>query len=331
VCKYAHPGQIEQALIEICTKSSGEAVKISGLKIDGVFPSTSCAPETFDVTAGGGARLEMTNDQVIGPVIPEALIGCQSGVGIQVGREIASQAASAALMDDEISEYGKNGITVDGPGSSATVKGGTVTSQPSPYTANNGIQISRGAKGSISATEISGNECNVSVCGPDGLKNEQAAGVLLYEAGSGTTVTKAKITKNDIGIYHSSEVETTTPQATLNSNELLENRYMGILLDQGYVSMNKNKITGPGDVGIELIQYAGQAFGVKGKGSEDTVSGMSSYAVFGNSDLNAGDQFGSFTIAHSQISGNPLGANVEESVSTNNPSKLKIITSASDS
>jgi hypothetical protein len=330
-CKFAHPGQVEQALIEICTKSSGEAVKISGLKIDGVFPSESCAPETYDVTAGGGAKLQMTNDQVIGPVIPEALIGCQSGVGIQVGRKAAGQAASATLTDDQISEYGKNGVTVDGPGSLATIKGGTVTNQPSPYTANNGIQISRGAKGSINGTEISGNECNAAVCGPDGLKNEQAAGVLLYEAGSGTAVTKAKITKNDIGIYHSSEVETTSPQATLNSDELLENRYIGILLDQGYASMNKDTITGPGDVGIELIQYAGQAFGVKGKGNEDTVSGMSSYAVFGNSDLNAGDQFGSFTIAKSAISGNPSGADLEESVSTNNPTKLRIITNSSDS
>ena len=160
--------------------------------------------------------------------------------------------------------------------------------------------------------------------------------MLLFESGSGSSVNKAKLVKNDIGVYHSSETETTSPQATINSNEFLENRYESVVLDQGYALVNKNTITGPGNVGIQLIQYDNpaaeevQAFGPKGKGTEDTITKMSGYAVEGHSDNEPGDQFGSFTITNSAISGNPPGASVSESVFSNNPSKLKIITTSTD-
>jgi hypothetical protein len=57
---------------------------------------------------------------------------------------------------------------------------------------------------------------------------------------------------------------------------------------------------------------------------------MSVHAVEGLSDLQPADQFGSFKITLSQISNNPTGASVSESVFTNNPSKLPIITTGSD-
>jgi hypothetical protein len=117
---------------------------------------------------------------------------------------------------------------------------------------------------------------------------------------------------------------------TITSDKLVEDRYEGVQLDQGYAAINKDTITGPANIGIQLIQYEGQAFGPRGTGNEDTVSSMKSYAVEGLSDKAAGDQFGSFKITNSTISNNPSGATVAGSVFTNNPTKLPIITTATD-
>jgi nitrous oxidase accessory protein NosD len=318
----------ETALVNICGTGT---VKITGLSIEGNFPITGCGDETYDVIAGGNAKLVMSAATVVGPEVPSGLKGCQTGVAIQVGRHFTGQVATATITNTSVSEYNKNGITVDNVGSAATIKGGSVTNIPSPIIATNGIQISRGAVGKVIETAISGNECNAGSCGP-GAIFEQATGVLFYEAGSGSSVAKANLSKNDIGVYHSSKEETTKPQVGINSNTLSENRYEGVVLDQGYAVVNKNTITGPANVGIMLLQYAGgepQAFGPRGKGSEDTISGMTVHAVEGLSDNEPGDQFGSFTITKSAISGNPAPT-VAGSVFTNNPEKLKIITTASD-
>jgi hypothetical protein len=84
-------------------------------------------------------------------------------------------------------------------------------------------------------------------------------------------------------------------------------------------------------VGIWLLQYEGQQFGPRGKGTSDTIEGQSRYAIEGLSDNEQADEYGSFTITKSKISGNPPGAGVMESVFTNNPSKLAIITNQTDS
>jgi hypothetical protein len=100
------------------------------------------------------------------------------------------------------------------------------------------------------------------------------------------------------------------------------------VLDQGVGTVNKNTING-GNVGIQLIQYAGQAFGPKGTGSGDTITGAKQFAVEGLSDKLPADEFGTFTITKSKISGNP-GPTPAESVYTNNPKRLQIITTPSD-
>lgn len=113
-------------------------------------------------------------------------------------------------------------------------------------------------------------------------------------------------------------------------------RYAAVMLGQGYALVNKDKMSG-GAVGVLLLQFEGaqewpvaQEFGPRGKGSEDTITGMSKYAIEGLSDNLSNDQFGSFTITNSTIGGNP-GATAAGSVFTNNPAKLKIVTTASDS
>jgi len=198
-----------------------------------------------------------------------------------------------------------------------------------PEIAQNGIQVSYGSKGTIAKSTITGNECNASSCGENSLFDYQSTGVLFYLEGKGSNVTNSTISGNDIGAYQAAATEEGTPQATISGNIMENDRYETVVLDQGYAAVNKNKMIN-GNVGIQLIQYKEQTIGPRGIGSEDTIEGMKKFAVEGLSDKEPADQFGSFTVNKSKISGNPLGAKMEESVFTNNPTRLKIFTNKSD-
>jgi hypothetical protein len=246
---------------------------------------------------------------------------------VQVGHNRNSQVGAANLTNDLIEGYQKNGITIDGPGSKATVTKTTVSTLPTPELAQNGIQVSSGAFAKIASSTIKGNECNLAtVCGENGLTQTQSTGVLLIEAAKGTNVIKSVIDENDIGVYNFAATEENKPQVTISGNTLESDRFEGVELDQGFAAVNKNTIS-KGNVGIQLIQYEGQTFGPRGTGVEDTIEAMNDFAIEGLSDNKPGDQFGSFTVSKSKISGNP-GATPATSVSTNNPTKLKIFLGA---
>ena len=258
-----------------------------------------------------------------------------------MSRQYTGQIATATLTNDQISGYQKNGITVDNTGSKATIKKVVVTGAGPASTAQNGIQISRGAVAKISEATITKNECNVvevPSCGNGSYLEleEDAAGVLFYQEGAGTSVEKSTISENDLGVSHIAQTETTKPQVRITGDVMEGDRYAAVMLGQGYAAVNKDAMSG-GAVGVLLLQFEGaqewppaQEFGPKGKGSDDTIAGMSKDAIEGLSDNLSDDQFGSFTITSSTISGNP-GPTVASSVFTNNPEKLKIVTTSSDS
>jgi len=135
---------------------------------------------------------------------------------------------------------------------------------------------------------------------------------------------------NDIGVYAEDALpEEPEKSQVLVSGDTLENdRYEGIVIGQGWATVNKNTIS-KGNVGIQLLQYGEEAYGPKGTGNGDTVTEMSQWAVQGYSDKEPSDPYGSFTITGSKLSGNP-GATVAGSVNSNNMPKLKIFTNKSD-
>jgi nitrous oxidase accessory protein NosD len=331
----------EEDVISICVAG---AVKLSGLTVEGRWPSGTCKENLFGIFAGGNAKVSISNTKVI-HAGAEPINGCQGGVGIQIGRAATSQVATGTLTSDVVTGYQKNGIDIAFTGSKGTLKKVTVTGagqeiEPGVLTniAQNGVEIAFGAAGKVTESTISNNECEnhrvvngVEVCGPESLSQTQSTGVLLLEEAKGSSVTKSTIAHNDIGVYHLAAEETTKPQAAITGNSLLEDRDEGVTLDQGFATVNENTITGPGNVGIQLLQYhfeengeTFQPFGPRGTGNKDTISNMSKWAIQGLSDLNPADEFGSFTVTNSAISGNP-GLTPAESVTTNNPSKLQIV------
>jgi hypothetical protein len=112
-----------------------------------------------------------------------------------------NEQADATLKKVTSIGYEKNGPTVSGTGSTLSMKSSTVTGEgPTPYIAQNGVQVAFGAKGIIKSSEITGNECDVASCSAAG---EKATGVLFYEAAAGSSIASSHVNDNDMGIYYS--------------------------------------------------------------------------------------------------------------------------------
>ena len=194
-----------QSVIEVCaagpggTNTYGVNVTINDVTVAGNWPNSVCYDSLYGILVGGGARLLLTGSTVeeIGAY---PLNGCQGGVGVEVGLDPTSQVGHASLSDDIIETYQKNGITVDGPGSTADIDHVVVTGAgATPSIAQNGIQISNGATGSVTRSTVTGNNYT-------GTGNASSTGILVFGGCGSPLVYRAQLTgnslsQNDIGIY----------------------------------------------------------------------------------------------------------------------------------
>jgi hypothetical protein len=331
----AGDGLEDQDLVSVCTAGK---VKIQNVHFAAVFPgapvgpSESCSYNLYGIAVGGGADLELADSTVQGAA-PKAIDGCQYGVGVQVGMAYASpaQTGTAKLTEDTVDGYQKNGVTVEGAGSDATIKDVFVTGAgKTAEIAQNGIGVQFGAKAAITDSTITKNECENATCGEDPLTAYQAEGVYFYGAATGSSIKTSHIDENDAGIEteDTTETEPSVSQVHVTKDEIARNRYEGVLLNQGWATVSDDEIS-DSKVGIEAIQIGegpfAQLYGPKATAAKDTIAGMSEWAVAGDSDNAPGDKPGSITISNSAISGNP-GATVAESVHTNNEAELPIVT-----
>ncbi len=297
--------QPDQDLVSICEAGM---VTIIGLTLEAKLPEGTCDESLFGVLVSGDSTLDAFKTTVDGAgAFP--INGCQGGVGIQVGMAWTTpvEVGHATLSEDTVENYQKNGVTVDGAGSTATAtRLKTAGAGPTSQLAQNGVQVSNGALATISRSTISGNECEDEVpvvCGPDAT---QSIGALFLHAAPGSNITKSKITNNDLGVYYASGAATQpgSPEVTISGDTFREDRDEGVLLEQGDAAVNSDKIDGPALVGIELGQFEGQPFAIESSGSGDTISGMSEAAIKVESDNQPGDVPGTFTIENSSISKN---------------------------
>jgi hypothetical protein len=218
-CQYGDVAQgivpAPQSVLEICAagpdgvNTAGVNVTARDLTVSGNWPPDVCNDSLYGILVGGGATLSLSDSTVehVGANALTSAGGCQGGVAVQVGFAPTSQIGRAYLSDDTVRTYQKNGITVDGAGSYADIDHVVVAgSGPTPYTAQNGIQVSYGATGSVTRSSITGNNYT----GPD---YASAAGILVYGGGGSVCglgadsplVTRASftgntLTGNDVGI-----------------------------------------------------------------------------------------------------------------------------------
>jgi hypothetical protein len=211
--------QLPQSVIEVCAatpagaNTTGVSVSLSHLTIEGNWQfEDSCAVQMFGVLVGGGASVALS-DSVVEQIGDFPLEGCQSGVAVDAGDSVTGQIGHVTLTDDTIETYQKNGVTIDGPGSTAKITGTTVTgSGPTPTIAQNGIQISFGATGSVTNSTITGNNYT-GTPQDEGDYPTYATGILVYGGGGSTcgigtdsplvrkaSLTGNTLTNNDVGI-----------------------------------------------------------------------------------------------------------------------------------
>ena len=147
-----------------------------------------------------GSTVSVTNSTVT-QIGETPLNGSQHGVGIYFAAEGNS---TGTIQSNTVSHYQKNGIVVNGVGSSATISGNKVVGEGVvDYIAQNGIEVGYGATGTVSGNTVSGNAYS-------GVNNASSAGILVFggpwlAAGvpytTGVSVTKNTLTNNDVGIY----------------------------------------------------------------------------------------------------------------------------------
>lgn len=287
--------------------SSRTYVHVAHITFDEAWPAGTCDDSLYGILVGGHSTLKLTNSAIVAAgAVP--INGCQGGVGLQVGMAwtTPNEAGHAIVSNDTISGYQKNGVTVDGQGSTAqfwqdTVEGAGATTQ----IAQNGIQVSNGALATMTKVTVSANECNDTPgCGPNALTDYQSTGILLYGAKRGTLLTDSTVNDNDIGVYYASESATlpTHTEAFATFDNLLDNRYEGVLFDQGRFQMGNTKIRG-GNVGVMLIQYAGQTYGDYPRVTTTSVKNQAVAAIQVLSDQMAGDRPGTAVFTNCPISG----------------------------
>jgi len=118
-----------------------------------------------------------------------ALVGCQDGIAVLIGRSGESAKGSALVLGNLIDDYQKGGVVVDNGGSFAWVGGNTIRAATAvqPDIAPNGVQISRGAGAEVTYNRVSRNK----FLGDRNAGN--GSGILLYQPGTG----KVEVSRNE--------------------------------------------------------------------------------------------------------------------------------------
>ncbi|MBK7455579.1 MAG: right-handed parallel beta-helix repeat-containing protein [Anaerolineales bacterium] len=172
--------------------------EITGFTIAGPGPS-ACGSIKAGVFVRGSADANIHHNRIQDIRDNAAPVsGCQNGIGIVVGRNADATVGTATIANNEIVTYQKGGIVVDGTGSNANITGNTVTGiGTTAITAQNGIQISRGATATLLGNNVTGNSFHLEGSPWDW----GAAGILLYQSGSVTMSGGNAISGNDQNLY----------------------------------------------------------------------------------------------------------------------------------
>jgi hypothetical protein len=188
-------------------------VVVKGLKVDG--QSSAGTPGGTRLTASpAGIRFEnasgsITGNQVLGINDPSCF-GCQSGVAI-LAHTNAGHTATVKITGNTVSGFQKGGIVADAGAAGsdftagAALTGSIGTNQVTGAgviddQAQNGIQVSRGAKTNVSQNTVS----DVIYANPGDASTTSAA-ILLYDAANGVSVNGNDVSRFDIGIDNESD------------------------------------------------------------------------------------------------------------------------------
>jgi len=215
----------------ITVDGSGNLVTTCGLDLRGIYYQN----------ASGTLNQVATRNQVL----PAGYTGCQSGEGIFVQSGYSGGTAKVNILSSSVSSFDKNGITVDGPGAGGNIAGNFIAGVgPTTGAAENGIQISDGAAGTIL-----GNVIMDEIWAPDTSSQpyNAASGILIY-ASQNVVVEANVVGSTQYGIVtitdNTSGVENNPlglGDHTIINNNLVQNTQIFDAID---VCSNSNSIQG---------------------------------------------------------------------------------------
>ncbi len=180
----------------VIVSGSGVNAEISGLTIQGPGPS-GCGSMGRGIFVRDGAYANIHDNRIL-DIRDNPFSGCQNGIAVQVGRMAYGTTGTATIANNLITGYQKGAIVVDNTLSSATISGNTITGAgTTAVTAQNGIQISRGATATISGNTVSGNSFHLTGNSSDW----GACGILLYQSGAVALTGGNTLSGNDNNYY----------------------------------------------------------------------------------------------------------------------------------
>jgi parallel beta-helix repeat protein len=271
---------------------NAKAVNISNLTVDGSNNQiAACAPDIRGIyyqNSSGTISEVATRNQVLAA----GLTGCQAGQGIFVqssysGAGYATASANVTIKNSSVSNFQKNGITIDGPKANGTVTFNSITGQgPTTGAAENGVQISDGAAGCVTDNAIVDNVWAPDVFGDTG---DAAAGILIYGSehilvqNNIVGTTQFGIVTVTDPVYGSSAVN---PQglgdhATITSNVVINTLfYDAIDICSNDNSITGNKVFNAAESGIHLDSTCGST-GLGNTVSNNTVNESCAGILYG--------------------------------------------------
>ncbi len=298
--------------------NNGASVTMTGLTVSGPGSGTSGSIDT-GIAVLGGANLDLSAAAVV-DISDNPLSGAQNGEGIRVGqpRNTTTPATwgTATITNVTVSGYQKNGIVFAGAGTTGTIQNDTITGVGLTNTiAQNGIQIGDGATATVEDNIVSGNEYNGPFGGASPLVT-QSIGILIFDAGSGVTITGNTVKGNDLGIYtYSSSPSDVAIDGNL-LNTATPNRYEGILVDQGNATLTNNAVVG-GQIGVLVMAYAGNTSGsVATLGAGNTITGAAVAGVQMLQQTGATQEPVLTIQAGNTITGNAIGVDAQAGTAT---------------
>jgi hypothetical protein len=159
---------------DVVTVTAGASVNMSHFVVSGPGPG-GCGSIQAGIRVRDDATLDLSYTS-IRDIRDQPISGCQNGEAIRVGMRGDGAGPGHATIDHVIAlDYQKNGITVNGAGSTANIMNTTVRGAgPVTFIAQNGIQVSRGAAATINTSTIRDHNYTP--------KGTVACGLLVFDA-----------------------------------------------------------------------------------------------------------------------------------------------------
>jgi hypothetical protein len=227
-------------------------VNLSNIAIDGSDNQIAgCGMDLVGINyqnASGVISHVVTRNQELAP----DLFGCQDGLAIFVESGYGTGGSAVVTIENSsVHDYDKNGITADGSGTVATITGNYVVGiGATPLTAQNGIQVSGGASGSVKSNTISDdvyiNPSDCSATTPPYCYG--SSGILVYDSGatsgSPLTISGNTISNTQLAIVAYGDSLGTADYNTVTLNKITGTLAAGVFLDDGIdLCSNHNTVT----------------------------------------------------------------------------------------